>query len=157
MSDELACDRHGPVLVVRLNRPEARNALTSGLLAEVGRAMLEAEADPDIRAAVLTATGERAFCAGMDLESFAAGAPAIDAGEATAGFHRLIRGALRVPLVGAANGTASPAGWSSSSAATSSWPRPRPGSAARRGSEASSRMVRERRSRPGSPWPWHWR
>ena len=35
--------------------------------------MLEAESDPDVRAVVLTGTGERAFCSGMDLRSFAEG------------------------------------------------------------------------------------
>lgn len=106
MSDELVRERHGPVLVVRLNRPEARNALTSDLLGELGAAMLEAEADPEIRVAVLTASGERAFCAGMDLKSFAEGAAAIDTDEAATGYQRLIQGELGVPLVGAANGTA---------------------------------------------------
>ena len=106
-SEELVRERHGSVLVIRLNRPEARNALTPGLLAGIGAAVVEAEADPDIRAAVLTGTGERAFCAGMDLRSFASGEQ-IGAGadEATAAYYRLFKGQVGVPLVGAANGTA---------------------------------------------------
>jgi len=106
MSDELVRERHGPVLVVRLNRPEARNALTSDLLSELGKAVLEAEDDASIRVAVLTGSGERAFCAGMDLRSFAAGAAPVGTDDATLGFYRLLRGELTVPLVGAANGTA---------------------------------------------------
>lgn len=106
MSDELVRERHGAVLVVRLNRPEAGNALTSHLLGAIGAAMLEAEADSEIRAAVLTASGERTFCAGMDLKSFAEGGGAVGTDEATLAYLRLLRGGLAIPLVGAANGTA---------------------------------------------------
>jgi enoyl-CoA hydratase len=107
MTGELVLHRHGPVLVIRLNRPEARNALTPALLSGIGTAVAEAESDPEIRAVVLIGTGDRAFCAGMDLRSFSAGGDfggAADTG--AAGYHRLLRGKVTVPLVGAANGTA---------------------------------------------------
>jgi enoyl-CoA hydratase/carnithine racemase len=104
---ELVRERRGAVLVARLNRPEARNALTPGLLSGIGSAIVDAESDPAVRAVVLTGTGDRAFCAGMDLRSFASGdAPGSDGGEGTAAFMRLIRGEVGVPIVGAANGTA---------------------------------------------------
>ena len=74
MSPELVLDRRGPSLVVRPNRPEARNALTPTLIAGIGSAVAEAEADPAIRVLILTGTGDRAFCAGMDLRAFASGA-----------------------------------------------------------------------------------
>lgn len=106
MSDELTRERHGSVLVLRLNRPEARNALTSEMLAQLGAAMLAAEADPDTRVVVLTGAGQRAFSAGMDLKSVAAGAVAVGPDEGMEGFIRLLRGELAIPLVGAANGTA---------------------------------------------------
>jgi enoyl-CoA hydratase/carnithine racemase len=104
---ELVQERHGAVVVVRLNRPEASNALTSDMLTGIGAAMVAAENDPDVRAVVLTGTGDRAFCAGMDLRLFAGGA-AVGAGqeEATAGYHRLLQGRTAVPVIGAANGTA---------------------------------------------------
>ena len=44
MSPDLVLDRRGPSLVVRLNRPEARNALTPTLIAGIGSAVAEAEA-----------------------------------------------------------------------------------------------------------------
>jgi len=78
MSPELVLDRRGPSLVVRLNRPEARNALTPALIAGLGAAVAEAEADPAIRALLLTGTGDRAFCAGMELVRM----PAADAARA---------------------------------------------------------------------------
>src|SRR5205085_2536054 len=85
----------------------ARNALTPGLLAGIGAAIVEAENDPDIRALIITGTGDRAFCAGMDLRSFASG-ESMGTGddEATDAFRRLAQGAVAIPLVGAANATA---------------------------------------------------
>ena len=105
--EELVRERRGAVLVVRLNRPEARNAITQGVLTGIGAVMLEAEVDPEIRAVVLTGTGDRAFCAGMDLRSFAAGEEigSVDQ-EASAGFFRLLRGEVTIPVIGAANATA---------------------------------------------------
>jgi enoyl-CoA hydratase/carnithine racemase len=103
----LVRERRGPVLVARLNRTEARNALTPELLAALGAAVLEAESDPELRVVVLTGTGDRAFCAGMDLRAFAAG-ERIGSGDdrATAAYFRLIDGEVGIPLVGAANGSA---------------------------------------------------
>ena len=106
-SEELVQDRRDPLLVLRLNRPEARNALTATLLSGIGAAIARAEADPGIRAIVLTGTGERAFCAGMDLRSFAAGEEiGVGASEDLDAFHRLLRGEVAIPVIGAANGTA---------------------------------------------------
>jgi enoyl-CoA hydratase/carnithine racemase len=105
-TDELVLERRGPVLVVRLNRPEARNALTPELLSGIGAAMVGAESDPDIRVVVLTGTGDRAFCAGMDLRAFSSGAKMGGDSEAAAAYQRLIQGDLTVPVIGAANGTA---------------------------------------------------
>jgi enoyl-CoA hydratase/carnithine racemase len=105
--EELVRERQGPLFLLRLNRPEARNALTSSLVAALGSALLEAESDPDIRVVVLTGSGERAFCSGMDLRSFAEGdVPGAGADQATDGYFRLLRGAVTVPVVGAANGSA---------------------------------------------------
>jgi enoyl-CoA hydratase/carnithine racemase len=104
---ELVRERRGPILILRLNRPDARNALTPGLLRSIGAAIVEAESDAEVRAVVLTGTGDRAFCAGMDLRAFAAGEE-IGGGDdaATGGFFRLIEGSVTMPVVGAANGTA---------------------------------------------------
>jgi enoyl-CoA hydratase len=109
MSDdaqELVQERRGPILVVRLNRPDARNALNAGLLAGIGAAMVEAESDPEIRAVVITGTGDRAFCAGMDLQAFAGGDGAGVGPAAMADYNRLLRGELTVPVIGAANASA---------------------------------------------------
>lgn len=104
--EELVVDRRGAILVLRLNRPEARNALTPTLLSGIGAAVSEAEADPAVRAVVLTGTGERAFCAGMDLRSFAAGEKMSSDAEGMAAYQRLLGGEVAIPVIGAANATA---------------------------------------------------
>ncbi|XVQ14735.1 enoyl-CoA hydratase-related protein [Spirillospora sp. CA-255316] len=106
MSGELVRERRGAVLIVRLNRPEARNALNGALIDGIGRAVTDAENDPEIRAVVLTAAGDRVFCSGMDLREFAGGGRGTASPEGMAGFVRLSQGEVGVPVVGAANGTA---------------------------------------------------
>jgi enoyl-CoA hydratase/carnithine racemase len=104
----LVRERRGAVEVLRLNRPEARNALSPELLRDLCLALLDAEADASARAVVLTGTGDRAFSAGMDLRAFAAGErdthPRHE--EAMVGFHRFVGGELAIPIIGAANATA---------------------------------------------------
>jgi enoyl-CoA hydratase len=104
----LVKERRGVVQVLRLNRPEARNALNPELLSAIGLAMLDAEKDPDVRAVVLTGTGDRAFCAGMDLRGFAEGGSGGIGGnpDAMHGFVRFTSGEIGVPIIGAANATA---------------------------------------------------
>jgi enoyl-CoA hydratase/carnithine racemase len=103
---ELVKERRGAVLVARLNRPEARNALNPSLLKGIGAAVIEAEADDDIRALVITGTGDRAFCAGMDLRAFAGGEAMTLGDDEGRAYLRLIRGEVAVPVIGAANATA---------------------------------------------------
>src|SRR5689334_16538575 len=76
-------ERRGAVLVVTMNRPAARNALSGPMMAIMRSAWDEVDADPEIRVCVLTGAGG-AFCAGADLkamvaappgESFSAGGP----------------------------------------------------------------------------------
>jgi enoyl-CoA hydratase/carnithine racemase len=53
----LVREQRGAVLVLRLNRPEARNALSFELISELGLGLEAAETDPGTRCAVLTGTG----------------------------------------------------------------------------------------------------
>jgi enoyl-CoA hydratase/carnithine racemase len=53
--------------VLRLDRPEVRNAMDSALLAELDAALTALAADGDLRVLVLSTTSERAFCAGADV------------------------------------------------------------------------------------------
>lgn len=67
MSGELVLsERRGPVLVLTLNRPDRLNAWTDALEDEYYALLKQAEADPDVRAVVVTGAG-RGFCAGADM------------------------------------------------------------------------------------------
>ena len=99
-------ERRGAVLVLRLNRPEARNSLNPELLTAIGLGMVAAETDPEVRAVVLTGTGDRAFCAGMDLRAFAESGSVGGSPAGMNGFIRFTQGQISVPIVGAANATA---------------------------------------------------
>ncbi|HUC05573.1 MAG TPA: enoyl-CoA hydratase-related protein [Acidimicrobiales bacterium] len=102
----LLTERRGAVLIMALNRPGARNALNPELLTAIGLGMAAAEDDPEVRAVVLTGTGDKAFCAGMDLRAFAEGGSVGGNSEGMKGFARFTKGEIAVPIVGAANATA---------------------------------------------------
>lgn len=68
----LTVERAGGVALLTLNRPHARNALSSVLLRALSAAMAEADADDHVDVIVLTGA-DPAFCAGLDLKEMAAG------------------------------------------------------------------------------------
>lgn len=97
-------ERDGPIAVVTLNRPDALNALSRALRAEIVRTFQTLAEDETVRAVVLTGAG-RAFTAGVDLkeagkDGFALGADGgeIDLNKALAAFPW--------PIIGAINGFA---------------------------------------------------
>jgi enoyl-CoA hydratase len=65
-------ERNGRVGIIRLNRPEARNAVNHELATGVEAALDDFEADHDIQAVIITGNG-KTFCAGADLKLVAAG------------------------------------------------------------------------------------
>jgi len=67
MSAELVVERHEHVALVRLNRPERMNALSSALFDELAELCAQLEADDNVRAVVFIGAGRRAFSAGADL------------------------------------------------------------------------------------------
>src|SRR3954453_17716118 len=60
--------RHDHVAEIELHRPEALNALSTALARELADVTAETARNADVRAVVLTAAGERAFCVGADLK-----------------------------------------------------------------------------------------
>jgi enoyl-CoA hydratase len=103
VSDVLATQQDGNVLVATMNRPDARNALNPELIGELSAVLQEADGDPGVRAIVLTGAG-RAFCAGMDLKAFAQGGK----------FDGLVwfnRRGIATPVVAALNGSAMAGGF----------------------------------------------
>ena len=72
--EHLLTERHGAVLVVTMNRPEARNALSIPMMRGMEAAWDLVDSDPGIRACVLTGSSGY-FCAGADLKSMDRDAP----------------------------------------------------------------------------------
>ncbi|WP_339702537.1 enoyl-CoA hydratase [uncultured Sphingosinicella sp.] len=98
-------ERCGGYAVVTMNRPEAMNALSKALRSELARSFDALEADPDIRVAILTGAGERAFTAGLDLKELGSGASSLgDAVEKDDPVSALRR--FSGPVIGAINGVA---------------------------------------------------
>jgi enoyl-CoA hydratase len=95
---------HGAVRVVRIDRPERRNALDPDTFFGLGQAFVDAEADDGVRVIVLTGTGDRAFCSGMDLKAFREGTSGDrPTGPGTEVFAERF---FPKPVVGAVNGIA---------------------------------------------------
>ena len=82
--ETMLVEQEGPILWVRLNRPEVLNAYTSQMGAELVRAIRQADGDDSIKVLILTATG-RVFCAGADV-SAGAGAFDTESGEGAKNF-----------------------------------------------------------------------
>ena len=86
---DLIKELNGHILTLRINRPDARNAMNPAVMGGLGNGLNEAENNSDIRAVIITATGDRAFCAGMDLKGFAEGTNTVGA-DLEAGFKHFI-------------------------------------------------------------------
>jgi enoyl-CoA hydratase len=72
VSDAVLTERRDGVLLITLNRPEARNAINAAVSHGLLDAVTRLDDDPELRAGVLTGAGQ-GFCAGMDLKAFAKG------------------------------------------------------------------------------------
>lgn len=99
--------------VVTMHRPDRLNAINSAMFAELDRVLMALDADPAVRAIVLTGAG-RGFCAGLDLEQ-AAAIPAMSVTEMyalqAAGARTLTRARdIATPVIAAVNGPASGGG-----------------------------------------------
>ncbi|HEY4008258.1 MAG TPA: crotonase/enoyl-CoA hydratase family protein [Pseudonocardia sp.] len=100
--------RHGGVLLVRLNRPDRLNAYNLDMLDDLLRVYDEADADNDVRAIVVTGSG-RAFCAGADLEKAGntfARKPSDQPHRDSGGLLNLRTYQLTKPVIAAINGPA---------------------------------------------------
>jgi enoyl-CoA hydratase/carnithine racemase len=69
MGEAVLFDQERAIGVLTLNRPEALNALTAGMLDRMSEVLAEAEARGEIRVLILAAAGEKAFCVGADLKA----------------------------------------------------------------------------------------
>lgn len=96
-------ERHGQILVVRMNRPERLNALNGELRTALAETWAAFRHDNDLEVAIFTGAG-RAFCAGEDMkESLRDGAPG---GRRPAIEDPFMSGVLEKPVIAAVNGFA---------------------------------------------------
>ena len=98
-------ERRGHVLIVTMNRPQARNAFSSSMLALMREAWDRVDADSDIRVCVLTGAGG-AFCAGADLKAMTSDHPGSKLGDVDLSvIEPLLKGRrLTKPLIAAVEG-----------------------------------------------------
>lgn len=103
-TDELLVEQRGPVLWLTINREFRRNAVSHGVLAALARAIDAAQQQREVRAIVLTGAGNKAFCAGADLQ--ADQAFTTDYSEPQGHVARVLRAAKAstVPLIARVNG-----------------------------------------------------
>lgn len=102
---ELIASQQGHVLTLTINRPAKRNALNEAVMLEMTEVLAGVKLDGDVRAVVLTGSGDKAFCAGADLggeESVFGPSHA----RPTTVFADLLRTAWRlpIPLIARVNG-----------------------------------------------------
>src|SRR5215210_2936107 len=103
MAEEAVLTEAGDgVLLITLNRPDARNAVNAALAAGVAAALERLDGDDDLQVGILTGAG-KGFCAGMDLKAFVQGeSPHVEG----RGFAGIVQGPPRKPLIAAIEGYA---------------------------------------------------
>lgn len=104
MNDHILVERHGAVQVMRMNRPEKKNALTRAMYAAMTEALTGGDADPAIRAHVFLGV-PGAFSAGNDLADFLALAAGGEGGQEVWDFL-LALARSRKPMVSGVDGIA---------------------------------------------------
>lgn len=113
-SEHLGLEQRGSVAIVTIDRPDRLNAYSPSMAAALADLVADLEADDDVRAAVLTGAGDRAFCAGMDIRTYLElsdeeGVGSVDTLlESTHETHRIVKTIRRVelPVVAAVDGYA---------------------------------------------------
>lgn len=102
MADELLVETSGRVLIMRINRPEVRNAINGATARAIATAIDELESDDSLSVGVITGTDEY-FCSGMDLRGFLSGDLPSIKGRGFAGF---VEKPPTKPLIAAVEGFA---------------------------------------------------
>ncbi len=102
MSEELLTEVRDGVLIVTINRPEAKNAMNQAAAEGIAAAMDRLDAEDDLRVGVLTGAGGT-FCSGMDLKGFLRGERPTVEGR---GFGGVVQAPPKKPLIAAVEGYA---------------------------------------------------
>jgi len=98
-------ERRGNVLLITLNRPDARNAVNAAMSTGIGDALHEAQHDPEVRAVVITGAGQ-SFCAGADLKAISRRENIYHPEHAEWGFAGYVQHVIDKPTIAAVNGIA---------------------------------------------------
>lgn len=108
MNEIVKVEHADGVATVTLNRPEAMNALSRALRAELDRVMAALDRDEATKVVILTGAGTRAFTAGLDLKELGSDPQALSAANATGASENPVLAVeqCRKPVIGAINGTA---------------------------------------------------
>lgn len=104
MTEHVLIERHGAVQVIRMNRPDKKNALTRAMYAAMRAALIEGDADPAVRVHVFLGV-PGAFSAGNDLADFLAMATGGEGGHEVWDFLLALAGAQK-PMVSGVDGIA---------------------------------------------------
>lgn len=109
MADEILYQTDGQIVVITLNRADKRNALNAAMREGLWKAWQDFESDDNLRVAILTGAGDKAFCAGIDLIEFAE----TKLGVPPPNFLPVIGQNVNVrkPVIAAINGFAYAGGW----------------------------------------------
>jgi len=99
-------ERRGNVLVITINRPEARNAVNGAVSTAVGDALEQAQNDDEVRAVVITGAGDKSFCAGADLKAISRRENLYHPDHGEWGFAGYVHHFIDKPTIAAVNGTA---------------------------------------------------
>jgi crotonobetainyl-CoA hydratase len=99
-------ERRGNVLLITINRPEARNAVNGAVSACVGDLLQQAQDDADVWAVVITGSGDKSFCAGADLKAISRRENLFHPQHPEWGFAGYVRHFIDKPTIAAVNGTA---------------------------------------------------
>jgi enoyl-CoA hydratase/carnithine racemase len=109
VKDLVELRRGGVVLTIVIDREERRNALNESVARGIMAGLDQAEADSAVRAIVITGAGDKAFCAGGDLQPSADGTPfTLDAANPRHYVAQLLRrmDSCRLPIIARVNGHA---------------------------------------------------
>ena len=104
MTDHVLVERKGPVQIIRMNRPDRKNAITRAMYATMAAALSEGDADPEIRVHAIFGT-PGAFSSGNDISDFMVIATGGEGGTEVYDFLLALANSQK-PIVSAADGVA---------------------------------------------------
>ena len=109
ITDEIRYEADGAIATITIDRPAQRNAINQGVIRGVREAFARFEADAGALVCILTGSGDKAFCAGMDLKEAAANKLAVPPRD----YFPILGDTVHVtkPTIAAVNGVAYAGGW----------------------------------------------